>query len=114
MTAAYRTLEYTQHAIRLSTSAGGHAGPSDPLAIRGASRPTAVGRIRRNALSSGTGLSTPSMIPVRVKPKAVDSWREVVQKRWNPETKYLNLDVCRPFDIHLAMPSSPSFTVFGR
>lgn len=104
MTAAYRTLEYTQHSIRLSTSAGGHAGPSDPLAIRGASRPTAVGRIRRNALSSGTGSSAPSMIPVRVtKPKAVDSWRELVKKRWNPETKYLNLDVCCSFDIHLAL-----------
>ncbi|KAF8969136.1 hypothetical protein BDZ97DRAFT_1796150 [Flammula alnicola] len=76
--------------IRLS--AGAHAGPSDPLAIRGAARPTVAGRIRRNALS-GTTPGSLSSIPVRVvKPKAVDAWREFVQKRWNPETRYLNLD----------------------
>ena len=53
-----------------------------------------TGRIRRNAVSSGS--ATTSNIPVRIaaaKPKVVDAWRELVQKRYNPETKYLNLDV---------------------
>ncbi|KAF8907245.1 hypothetical protein CPB84DRAFT_1813529 [Gymnopilus junonius] len=79
-----------RHSIRLSTST--HAGPSDPLAIRGAARPSITGRIRRNAISNSTPGS--SGIPVRVstKPKAVDAWREFVNKRYNPETKYLNLD----------------------
>ncbi|PPQ83094.1 hypothetical protein CVT25_003798 [Psilocybe cyanescens] len=76
------------HPIRLSASAG----PSDPLAIRGAARPVMSGRIRRNAIS-GSPANSISSIPIRVtKPKAVDSWREFVQKRWNPELKYLNLD----------------------
>ncbi|KAF9480018.1 NTF2-like protein [Pholiota conissans] len=80
------------HTIRLSTSTGGHAGPSDPLAIRGAARPTVAGRLRRNALSSGSP-ATPSSIPIRVtKPKAVDAWREFVKKRWDPERRFLNLD----------------------
>ncbi|KAF8813361.1 NTF2-like protein [Phlegmacium glaucopus] len=74
---------------RLSTNS--HAGPSDPLAIRGASRPTVAGRLRRNAVSSTVGTST-SSIPVRIKSKPVEAWRELVQKRWNPETRYLNLD----------------------
>jgi len=79
------------HPVRLSASS--HAGPSDPLAIRGAARPTMTGRIRRNAVS-GNGSSTPSSIPVRVTKlsKPVEAWRELVQKRWNPETRYLNLD----------------------
>ncbi|KDR78808.1 hypothetical protein GALMADRAFT_244380 [Galerina marginata CBS 339.88] len=87
-----RSMGSRMHPIRLSASA--HAGPSDPLSIRGASRPTMSGRIRRNAIS-GTGSTSisSSSIPVRVtKPKAVDAWREFVQKRWNPEAKYLNLD----------------------
>ncbi|KAF8150881.1 hypothetical protein B0H34DRAFT_155075 [Crassisporium funariophilum] len=67
-----------------------HAGPSDPLSIRGASRPTVTGRVRRNAISATTGTSA---IPVRIaKPKPVEAWREFVQKRWNPETRFLNLD----------------------
>ena len=81
---------YTQQSTRLSTNS--HAGPSDPLAIRGASRPTVAGRLRRNAVSNAIATSA-SAIPVRVKLKPVEDWRELVHKRWNPETRYLNLDV---------------------
>lgn len=39
-------------------------------------------------------LNTPSKIPVRISyTKPVEAWREFVKKRWNPETRYLNLDV---------------------
>ena len=83
----YRIFEHhAQQSTRPSTNS--HAGPSDPLAIRGASRPTVAGRMRRNAVSNTT-----SAIPVRVKSKPVEAWRELIQKRWNPETRYLNLDV---------------------
>lgn len=78
---------------RLSAS-NSHAGPSDPLAIRGASRPTAAGRLRRNAVSAG-GVPSSLVGGPRVtvaRPKAVESWREVVRKRWNPELQFLNLD----------------------
>ena len=51
-----------------------------------------AGRLRRNAVSNAIGTST-SAIPVRVKSKPVEAWRELVEKRWNPETRYLNLDV---------------------
>ncbi|TFK35547.1 hypothetical protein BDQ12DRAFT_725837 [Crucibulum laeve] len=69
-----------------------HASSSDPLAIRGASRPTQAGRIRRNALSlnGNTGLSG---VSVRVsKTKPVEAWRQFVKSRWNPETRFLNLE----------------------
>jgi nuclear RNA export factor len=63
---------------------------SDPLSIRGAARPTAVGRIRRNALSlTGVRASTP---PASATIKTLDIWREFVQHRWNPEARYLNLE----------------------
>ncbi|KAH9481760.1 mRNA export factor mex67 [Psilocybe cubensis] len=75
------------HPVRLSASAG----PSDPLTIRGASRPSVSSRMRRNAIS-GASSSSISQIPLRMKTKVVDAWREFVQKRWNPEMKYLNLD----------------------
>ncbi|KAF9532494.1 hypothetical protein CPB83DRAFT_903528 [Crepidotus variabilis] len=78
--------------IRFSTSAtNGH---SSQTAIRGASsRPTLAGRIRRNAVSGDGESSTPSRIPVKIMtPKPVEAWRELVKKRWNPETKFLNLD----------------------
>ena len=89
MTKNLRILEhYAQQSMRLSTNS--HAGPSDPLAIRGASRPTVAGRLRRNAVSNTIGVSA---IPVRIRSKPLEAWRELVQKRWNPETRYLNLDV---------------------
>ncbi|KAK7044087.1 nuclear mRNA export, poly(A)+RNA binding protein [Paramarasmius palmivorus] len=68
-------------------------GTSDSISIRGASnRPTLVGRLRRNAVSN----STPSLIPVRTPTRSktiggVEAWRKVVQKRWNPEQRLLDL-----------------------
>ncbi|THV01015.1 NTF2-like protein, partial [Dendrothele bispora CBS 962.96] len=66
---------------------------SDPLAIRGAARNTVIGRMRRNAVSSSSQAS-PSNIPVRMSTrtaKTVETWREVVKKRWNPELGLLDL-----------------------
>ncbi|EAU85279.2 hypothetical protein CC1G_10065 [Coprinopsis cinerea okayama7 len=80
-------------ASRISSSAS-HAGPSDPLAIRGAARPTATGRLRRNAVSTG-GASTSIVGGPRVsigRSKAIESWREVVRKRWNADAQFLNLE----------------------
>lgn len=73
----------------------------DPLSIRGAARPTAAGRLRRNAVSSGSaGNALPSAIPripaprlvAATKSKSVEHWRELVKKRWNPDTRFLNLE----------------------
>ncbi|KAG5653640.1 hypothetical protein H0H81_011742 [Sphagnurus paluster] len=68
---------------RLRTGSSSQAGPSNPLSIRGASRVMGV-RVRNLG---------PTATP-RVKPKvkAVEVWKEVVQKRWNPETQFLNLE----------------------
>ncbi|KAF9007555.1 hypothetical protein BDQ17DRAFT_1422910 [Cyathus striatus] len=81
---------------RLLASRLSHAGPSDPLSIRGAARPTTVGRVRRNALSTGSsgGSSSSGGIAVKVaqRTKVVDQWREFVKSRWNPEARFLNLE----------------------
>jgi nuclear RNA export factor len=63
---------------------------SDPLAIRGASRPTTVGRLRRNAVTPATPISS-RIAGVQV--SMVEVWRQVVTKRWNPEARFLNLEV---------------------
>lgn len=65
---------------------------TDPLSIRGAARPTAVGRIRRNALSL-PGSARPNTPPVSMTVKALDVWREFVKKRWNRESRFLDLEV---------------------
>jgi nuclear RNA export factor len=88
---------------------------TDPLSIRGAARPTAAGRLRRNAVSSGSSIgagssTTPRQVAPRVipatKPKLVEHWREVVKKRWNPETRFLNLEVSIvTFRSHLVYPA---------
>lgn len=76
---------------------------SDPLSIRGAGRPTVVGRLRRNAVSSSAASTGPSALPRIAAPrlvapaskssKVVEHWRQLVKKRWNSETKFLNLEV---------------------
>lgn len=70
------------------------ASSSEPLSIRGASRPTAAGRIRRNAVSMNTskvpGMPTSSTATVGV--KAMDQWREFVRSRYNREMQFLNLE----------------------
>jgi nuclear RNA export factor len=71
-----------------------HSSPSDPLAIKGAARPTLAGRIRRNAVSATGGSSSPVVIrPSVAKAKLVDQWRDVVKSRYDPETRFLNLEV---------------------
>jgi nuclear RNA export factor len=78
-----------QGSCRVSTS---HAGPSDPLVIRGSARPTIAGRIRRNAVSATSRSNSPSLRPpTRV--KVADQWREVVKLRYNPDSRFLNLEV---------------------
>ncbi|KAJ6608686.1 hypothetical protein B0H10DRAFT_2438921 [Mycena sp. CBHHK59/15] len=74
-------------------------GPSDLLSIRGASRSSTGTRPRRNAVSGGQVGGTqpqngppPSVGRLSSKNRAVDHWYEFVKKRWNPETKCLNLD----------------------
>ncbi|KAF9266467.1 NTF2-like protein [Marasmius fiardii PR-910] len=67
---------------------------SETLTIRGASRPTTVGRLRRNAMSSNS--AGPSLIPVRQPTRGkpvggVEAWRKLVQKRWNSDTRLLDL-----------------------
>ena len=50
---------------------------SNPLAVRGASLKPANMRVGKS----------------RAQVKPLDVWREVVQKRYNPELKFLNLEV---------------------
>lgn len=74
--------------------ASSHAGPSDPLAIKGAARPTLAGRMRRNAVSATAGSNAPVVIrQSAAKAKLVDQWRDVVKSRYDPETRFLNLEV---------------------
>lgn len=68
------------------TQAGG---ASDALTIRGAST---VGRLRRNVVTTaGTGVTHGKAHSVPV--KAIEVWRDFVNRRWNPETRFLNLEV---------------------
>ncbi|KAF8207061.1 hypothetical protein K438DRAFT_1815618 [Mycena galopus ATCC 62051] len=83
----------------LSSRISGDAGSSDPLSIRGASRPASGTRPRRNAVSGGVhvGIPTvtngPSVISRSpTKNRTVDHWNEFVKKRYDPQTKCLNLD----------------------
>ncbi|KAF5379779.1 hypothetical protein D9615_005706 [Tricholomella constricta] len=70
---------------RLRGSSSAQAGPSDPLTIRGAARV----KLRKSL----PGAAGPGVAPrVKTKFKAVELWKEVVQKRWNPETQFLNLE----------------------
>ncbi|KAF9790387.1 hypothetical protein BJ322DRAFT_1036097 [Thelephora terrestris] len=70
------------------------ASSSEPLSIRGASRPTAAGRIRRNAVSMNTSKvpGMPATSTTNVGIKVMDQWREFVRSRYNRETKFLNLE----------------------
>lgn len=54
------------------------------MAIRGASR-SSTGRPRRNAVSGSSSAATP--------PPPLEAWKEFVDKRWNPETRLLDLSV---------------------
>ena len=72
---------------------------SDPLNIRGASRPTQAGRIRRNAVSSSARPNTPPVTTV----KALDVWREFVKKRWNADTGFLNLEASITITLDCAL-----------
>ncbi|KAG6840672.1 hypothetical protein C0991_005177 [Blastosporella zonata] len=58
--------------------------PSDAAAIR------SVERLSRSSRLST--LSGPLGTPVRTKFRPIELWRELVQKRWNPETQFLNLE----------------------
>ncbi|KAK2460147.1 hypothetical protein APHAL10511_007826 [Amanita phalloides] len=79
---------------------------SDPLSIRGAARPTAAGRLRRNAVSTSATPSTvpriaaPRLVPAsKSSSKLVEHWREFIKKRWNPETRFLNLEAMVEDDV---------------
>ncbi|RDB26344.1 mRNA export factor mex67 [Hypsizygus marmoreus] len=78
-----------------SRASSSHAGPSDPLSIRGASRLTPAGRLRRPAIlsTSVSGDTTMRVTSIRAsRTKPVEGWRDVVKKRYNPETGFLNLE----------------------
>ena len=64
---------------RIAAATGG-----DGLSIRGASKGSTGGRVRRNAISLNGSRSG-----VQV----VELWREFVKRRWNPEARFLNLEV---------------------
>ncbi|KAI0346534.1 NTF2-like protein [Trametopsis cervina] len=67
-------------AARLAAGSG-NAG----IAIKGASKASAVGRVRRNAISLNGDQSPRSL-------KVIEHWRNFVNKRWNPELRFLNLE----------------------
>ncbi|KAJ6577471.1 hypothetical protein B0H19DRAFT_1120082 [Mycena capillaripes] len=82
----------------LSSRISGEPGLSDLLSIRGASRPSSGTRPRRNAVSGGVHVGSPNLTSppavgrVSVKNRTVDHWYEFVKKRYDPQTKCLNLD----------------------
>jgi nuclear RNA export factor len=61
---------------------------SGPLSIRGA----ALGRVRRNAISLNGDKVLPGTRVAVGKP--LEIWRRFVQKRWDPQSRFLNLEVC--------------------
>jgi nuclear RNA export factor len=62
---------------------------SGPLSIRGA----ALGRVRRNAISLNGDKVLPGTRVAVGKP--LEIWRSFIQKRWDPQSRFLNLEVCR-------------------
>ncbi|KAJ7183222.1 hypothetical protein C8R46DRAFT_1066309 [Mycena filopes] len=84
--------------MQLSSRISPNSGPSDLLAIRGASRSTTGTRPRRNAVSGGVPLGSPiqhgsaTVARVSGKNRTVEHWSEFVKKRYDPQTKCLNLD----------------------
>jgi len=53
-----------------------------------------VGRIRRDAITgavSGVAPGKAHAVPV----KTIEVWREFVNRRWDPEARFLNLEVGR-------------------
>ncbi|KAJ7650754.1 hypothetical protein FB45DRAFT_997566 [Roridomyces roridus] len=98
------SLTRPQHYPQLSSRISADPGVSD-LSIRGASRSSQSGtRPRRNAVSGGVQLG-PGPKPGQASPSTssrssgrsrtlgtVEHWTEVVKKRYDPQTKCLNLD----------------------
>ncbi|PPR05969.1 hypothetical protein CVT24_004633 [Panaeolus cyanescens] len=80
------TTDVRMHSIR--SSRGSHAGPSDPL-----SRSSRIDRTRKTVPGASTSASAPSRIPVlhRQPNPLREGWTEFVNKRYNPDTKYLDL-----------------------
>ncbi|KAJ7671531.1 hypothetical protein DFH06DRAFT_1177844 [Mycena polygramma] len=75
-------------------------GSSELLAIRGAGRPSS--RPRRNAVSGvqvGQSTSIPAAPRSSSKTRTVDHWYEFVKKRYDPQTKCLNLDSMSEDDL---------------
>ncbi|KAI6108192.1 hypothetical protein F5141DRAFT_1203576 [Pisolithus sp. B1] len=74
----------------------------DGISIRGAAsaRNSTVGRLRRNVpgMASASAAAAGGRVAT-VAVKAVDIWRDFVNRRWNPETRFLNLE---PQTISLA------------
>ena len=71
---------------------------TEGLTIRGASKvpTTSVGRVRRNVISQPTRIGV-------VTSGVIDRWREFVKSRYNPEARFLNLEVS------ITQPSLPPF-----
>jgi len=69
-----------QLATRIAPSSG-------PLSIRGA----ALGRVRRNAISLNGDKALPGARVAVGKP--LEIWRNFVQRRWDPQSRFLNLEV---------------------
>lgn len=67
--------------------------PMEGISIRGASgaRNPTVGRLRRNALTT-TSVTDSGRVPT-VGTKTLDVWRHFVNRRWNPDARFLNLEV---------------------
>ncbi|KAI6120024.1 hypothetical protein EDD16DRAFT_1578909 [Pisolithus croceorrhizus] len=67
----------------------------DGISIRGAAsaRNSTVGRLRRNVpgMASVSAAAAGGRVAT-VAVKAVDIWRDFVNRRWNPETRFLNLE----------------------
>jgi nuclear RNA export factor len=67
------------------------------MAIRGASKHLTAGqRIRRNAMSITNPDGATRPLPTRVAAmgvKTLDVWRDFVNRRWNAEARFLNLEV---------------------
>ncbi|KAF8529914.1 hypothetical protein JB92DRAFT_2860242 [Gautieria morchelliformis] len=97
-TAKVRSHAHKTHGIkdpgtssRASLLAARLSGSASPVSIRGASKQSSsTSRLPRRVDPNRRGPISPSQ--TSISQRSVDVWREFVQKRWNPDAQFLNLE----------------------
>lgn len=99
--------------FKLTARTQGTGAPMEGISIRGASsgRNPTVGRIRRNAVTA-TSMAGSGKLPT-VGVKVIDVWRDFVNRRWNSEAQFLNLEVSDLACCHMSARNLKCATLRG-